>query len=145
MEGATSLQRLCSTRESLLPYLRSDRAIKPPYTITQISEEAIHREGLRILEAASAETSILYKLGDTGNRSEDNWVVRWVLWHVFRSMGYSCSGAEVALPKASEQDRTFESKRPDCRRHHGQRKHGEHDEPGGELRHAKEAHDTSDN
>jgi hypothetical protein len=59
--------------------------VEPPYSSSQISETAIHREILRIYQTSRRETRPVYDLGrDTAGIEEENWVIRWMLWHVFR-------------------------------------------------------------
>ncbi|KAF2173743.1 hypothetical protein M409DRAFT_62016 [Zasmidium cellare ATCC 36951] len=60
----------------------------------QIHEAAWQREVLRIFEHARPETRAVYQFGhDTshdasGNEVVDNWIIRWMLWHVFRYRDY---------------------------------------------------------
>jgi hypothetical protein len=76
---------MTATPDSLQPHLRDDPNVEPPYSSSQISETAIHREILRIYEYARRETKMVYDLGrDTAGIEEENWVIRWMLWHVFR-------------------------------------------------------------
>ena len=76
---------MTATPESLAPQFRNDPTIEPPYSSAQISETAIHREILRIYGSARRETQLIYDLGrDTEGIEEENWVIRWMLWHVFR-------------------------------------------------------------
>lgn len=56
-----------------------------PFSNSQISESAIHREILNIYQHARPETKYFYDMGrDTQGLEEENWVIRWLLWHVFR-------------------------------------------------------------
>ena len=67
-----------------MPELRGT-AIEPPYSHAHISETYIHREILRIYGEARRETRAIYDLGHDRDRiEEENWVIRWMLWHVFR-------------------------------------------------------------
>ncbi|KAK3045215.1 hypothetical protein LTR09_013078 [Extremus antarcticus] len=76
---------MSATAESLAPQFRDDPTVEPPYSSSQISETAIHREILRIYAMARRETKPVYDLGrDTAGIEEENWVIRWMLWHVFR-------------------------------------------------------------
>lgn len=76
---------MTATSESLAPQFRDDPNVEPPYSNAQISETAIHREILRIYDMARRETRPIYDLGrDTDRIEEENWVIRWMLWHVFR-------------------------------------------------------------
>ena len=76
---------MTATPDSLAPQFRDDPTVEPPYSNAQISETAIHREILRIYQSARRETKVIYDLGrDTDRVEEENWVIRWMLWHVFR-------------------------------------------------------------
>ena len=76
---------MTATPDSLAPQFRDDPTVEPPYSNAQISETAIHREILRIYQSARRETKAVYDLGrDTDRIEEENWVIRWMLWHVFR-------------------------------------------------------------
>jgi hypothetical protein len=45
----------------------------------------MHREILNIYHNARPETKYFYDMGrDTQGLEEENWVIRWLLWHVFR-------------------------------------------------------------
>ncbi|KAK3724739.1 hypothetical protein LTR37_000787 [Vermiconidia calcicola] len=84
-EAVEGRRRMTLTPESLAPQFRDDPSIEPPYSSAQISETAIHREILRIYQYARRETRPVYDLGrDTEGIEEENWVIRWMLWHVFR-------------------------------------------------------------
>ncbi|EGP88874.1 uncharacterized protein MYCGRDRAFT_28904, partial [Zymoseptoria tritici IPO323] len=64
---------------------RGNTSVEPPYSNAQISETVTHREILRIYRMARPETRVVYDLGrDTARLEEENWVIRWMLWHVFR-------------------------------------------------------------
>ncbi|KAK4498083.1 hypothetical protein PRZ48_010739 [Zasmidium cellare] len=60
----------------------------------QIHEAAWQREVLRIFEQARPETRAVYRFGqDTSQDANgvelvDNWIIRWMLWHVFRYRDY---------------------------------------------------------
>ena len=76
---------MTASPDSLAPQYRNDPKVEPPYSNAQISETAIHREILRIYSSARRETRAVYDLGrDTDRVEEENWVIRWMLWHVFR-------------------------------------------------------------
>lgn len=76
---------MIADEDALLSHLRRDTAVSPPYSNSQMSETAIHREIVRIYRAASSETRVYYDLArDTEAVEEENWVIRWMLWHVFR-------------------------------------------------------------
>jgi hypothetical protein len=58
---------------------------QPPFSNSQVSETATHREILNIYQHARPETIYYYDMGrDTQGLEEENWVIRWLLWHVFR-------------------------------------------------------------
>lgn len=84
-EAVEGRRRMTATPDSLAPQFRDDPTVEPPYSNAQISETAIHREILRIYHSARRETKAVYDLGrDTDRVEEENWVIRWMLWHVFR-------------------------------------------------------------
>lgn len=84
-EAVEGRRRMTATPDSLAPQFRDDPSVEPPYSNAQISETAIHREILRIYHSARRETKAVYDLGrDTDRVEEENWVIRWMLWHVFR-------------------------------------------------------------
>lgn len=67
--------------------LRDDSAqnAQPPFSNAQLNETATHREILNIYQHARPETKYFYEMGrDTQGLEEENWVIRWLLWHVFR-------------------------------------------------------------
>ena len=83
-EAVEGRRRLTENPESLLSELR-DTGLEPPYSHAHVSETAIHREILRIYQRARAETKQVYDLGrDVDRVEEENWVIRWMVWHVFR-------------------------------------------------------------
>lgn len=58
---------------------------QPPFSNAQLNEAATHREILNIYQHARPETRMFYDMGrDTDGLDEENWVIRWLLWHVFR-------------------------------------------------------------
>lgn len=76
---------MTESQDVLVPSLRGNTAVEPPYSNAQISETVTHREILRIYRMARPETKVVYDLGrDTDRVEEENWVIRWMLWHVFR-------------------------------------------------------------
>ena len=80
-----SWSRISAKRDALIPQLRDDPTVEPPYTFGQIDEEAIHNEVIRIYKDARKDTRIMYELGrDRDGDHEENWIIRWLLWHVFR-------------------------------------------------------------
>ncbi|CAK4023303.1 Hypothetical predicted protein [Lecanosticta acicola] len=84
-EAADGWTRITQDRNSLLPQFREDRAIGSSYSFGMITEAAVQREIVRIYQNARPDTKIMYGLGhDTEGDVESNWIIRWLLWHVFR-------------------------------------------------------------
>ena len=76
---------MTGNREALAPAFKDNPAVEPPYTFSQLDEEAVNREIVYIYHHARPETKIMYGLGhDRDGDHEDNWIIRWLLWHVFR-------------------------------------------------------------
>ncbi|KAI4723639.1 hypothetical protein E4T48_00229 [Aureobasidium sp. EXF-10727] len=79
-EAILGRERILSSPNSLLPQLRGDPSVQPPYSNVQICESAVHNEILRIYREASAETKSVYEKGhDTESFNEENWIIRWML------------------------------------------------------------------
>ncbi|OQO11230.1 hypothetical protein B0A48_05486 [Cryoendolithus antarcticus] len=78
-EAAEGWKRLQATADTLSPGMREDGSV-------QHSETATHREILRIYHLARPETKAVYHLGldETGSVEVENWIIRWMLWHVGR-------------------------------------------------------------
>ncbi|EME85133.1 uncharacterized protein MYCFIDRAFT_41768 [Pseudocercospora fijiensis CIRAD86] len=84
-EAVEGRRRMTESQDVLVPSLRGNSNVEPPYSNAQISETVTHREILRIYRLARPETKVVYDLGrDTDRVEEENWVIRWMLWHVFR-------------------------------------------------------------
>ncbi|KAB2575383.1 hypothetical protein DIS24_g8557 [Lasiodiplodia hormozganensis] len=84
-EAAEGRRRTSQDPSNLVPQCRSDPTVQPPYSSNQITETAMHREVLNVYHAASARTRPYYQQGHyMDGRNEDNWIIRWLLWHVFR-------------------------------------------------------------
>lgn len=84
-EAVEGRRRMTESQDVLVPSLRGNSSVEPPYSNAQISETVTHREILRIYRMARPETKVVYDLGrDTDRVEEENWVIRWMLWHVFR-------------------------------------------------------------
>lgn len=84
-EAVEGRRRMTESQDVLVPSLRGNTNVEPPYSNAQISETVTHREILRIYRLARPETRVVYDLGrDTDRVEEENWVIRWMLWHVFR-------------------------------------------------------------
>lgn len=91
-EAVQTREIMLSYRHTLLPHLRDDETVRPPYTVAQITEDAMQDAIVHIYDNASAETRAYYDQGSesttrdkhTGPGHLQNWVIRWMLWHVFR-------------------------------------------------------------
>lgn len=84
-EAVEGRKRMTESQDVLVPALRGNASVGPPYSNAQISETVTHREILRIYRMARPETRVIYDLGrDLDRVEEENWVIRWMLWHVFR-------------------------------------------------------------
>lgn len=84
-EAAEGRRRTSQDASNLVPQCRADPTVQPPYSSNQITETAMHREVLNVYHAAGARTRPYYQMGHyMDGRNEDNWIIRWLLWHVFR-------------------------------------------------------------
>lgn len=69
----------------------------------EIKETAMHREILQIYRRASEKTKVVYELArDIDGVEEENWIIRWLLWHAFRYRDQrnnrkSRSGSQISL------------------------------------------------
>lgn len=101
---------MTANREALLPELKHDLKVEPPYTFSQLDEGAVHNEVLHIYRNARPETKIMYGLGhDREGDYEENWIIRWLLWHVFRyrddrNSGPNRKGRQVTTPAIALDD-----------------------------------------
>lgn len=78
-EAVEGWSRISANRKALIPQLRDDPDIEPPYTFGQIDEEAVHEEVMYIFENARKDTKIMYQLGkDYDGDIEENWIIRWL-------------------------------------------------------------------
>lgn len=77
-EAVDGWTRMTANRDALIPQLKNDSSIEPPYTFGQIDEAAMHAEVLRIYTNARKDTRIMYDLGlDRDGDHEENWIIRW--------------------------------------------------------------------
>ncbi|XTI85523.1 hypothetical protein V2W45_1340474 [Cenococcum geophilum] len=84
-EASAGRDRLSLSRDNLVEQCRLNPAIQPPYSWDNLSETARHREILNIYRSASPITKAYYDYGSyRSGPNEENWVVQWCLWHVFR-------------------------------------------------------------
>lgn len=117
-EACRGYERLCNDGNSILPHLRKDSSVRPPYTVTQITESALRRETQRIHRLANEDTSQIYDIGVAPVRADEgSWVVRWLLWNTIKMGGNrdvcdetgrtliceSAKGCRQALPSAPQQ------------------------------------------
>lgn len=105
-EAVAGRARMSESTACLLPELINDPNVKPPYSNTQINEAAMHAQTLYIYRTARPETRMYYELGHYHEGdTEENWVIKWLLWHVFRYRDNRNRGRSIA--SASPADRTF--------------------------------------
>ncbi|QIX01486.1 hypothetical protein AMS68_007003 [Peltaster fructicola] len=84
-DAVASYLQMTGQRDALLPQLQGDKSVVAPYTYAQVSETALHRAILGMYARADDEIRAYYDLGrNTDGIEEENWVIRWLLWHVFR-------------------------------------------------------------
>lgn len=79
-----SRDRLSYNPDNLSENSRADPRTQAPYRWDQLTETAIHREILAIASTDNATTRHFYNKGRWTDTVEENWVVRWYLWHSFR-------------------------------------------------------------
>ena len=69
---------------------RADPTVQQPYKWDQLSETAKHREILNIYARASPRARRYYEKAHSrnpvrqGEWVEENWAIRWYIWHSFR-------------------------------------------------------------
>lgn len=84
-EAAIGKDRLSKNPRNLTPQSLADPRVQQPYKWDQLSETAKHQEILQIANRASAYTRPYFDRGRYHTQvTEENWVVRWFLWHSFR-------------------------------------------------------------
>ena len=83
----------------------SEQSAQPPFSNAQLNETATHREILNIYQHARPETRMFYDMGrDIDGLEEENWVIRWLLWHV--------SGIEITATRTGGMARPTEPDLP---------------------------------
>jgi hypothetical protein len=95
--------------------LRDDGAqnLQPPFSNAQLNESATHREILNIYQHARPETKPLYDMGrDTQGLEEENWVIRWLLWHVFRYRDNRNKNRRQGSPAPSSSENSSSESQP---------------------------------
>jgi hypothetical protein len=95
--------------------LRDDGAqnLQPPFSNAQLNESATHREILNIYQHAKPETKPLYDMGrDTQGLEEENWVIRWLLWHVFRYRDNRNKNRRQGSPAPSSSENSSSESQP---------------------------------
>jgi len=78
---------MISSPDCLAERYRYDPNTRLPYSNAQIGEHAISEQVKSIYRDARPETRELYNLGLVGSATKeegDNWIIRWMLWHVLR-------------------------------------------------------------
>ncbi|KAI5361954.1 hypothetical protein Slin15195_G056030 [Septoria linicola] len=81
-EAKAGMQRLFDSPYSLASDIMQDKTVAPPYSVNQMSEVAFQQEVKNIYARASRSTRGIYDLTRTDNGQ--NWVIRWMLWHVIQ-------------------------------------------------------------
>lgn len=81
-EAKAAMQRLSENPDSLDSSIIG-AAVKPPYSVNQMSEAAFQREVETIYRTACKQTRGIYNLTQADNGQ--NWVIRWMLWHVLQA------------------------------------------------------------
>ncbi|EGP86818.1 unnamed protein product [Zymoseptoria tritici ST99CH_1A5] len=106
MEAAQARRRLLESQTS---------------STAQIHESAWQREVMRVYDDACIETKAVYNFGhDTENRIRpDNWIIRWLLWHVFRYRDYRNKGRPGNAPDGSSGEGDADSTPSDSPTPHG--------------------------
>jgi hypothetical protein len=80
LEASEGRRRIIATMNA-----RKHHTNQTSYTTAQIDEVTMDAEVLRIYRDAQPQTRALYDLAqDTVNPDRPNWIIRWMLWHVFR-------------------------------------------------------------
>ncbi|KAI5356515.1 hypothetical protein Slin15195_G082660 [Septoria linicola] len=88
------------------------------YTTAEVDEDLIMEEIRRIYKDASLLTKPFYDLAvDTTTSDDSNWIIRWMIWHVFRYRdGRYCSAGRRSTGLTSvSQDRSKSPMLMDCR------------------------------
>lgn len=112
-EAVEGRRRMTESQDVLVPSLRGNASVEPPYSNAQISETVTHREILRIYRLARPETRVVYDLGrDTDRVEEENWVIRWMLWHVFRYRDSRNRNRRVISPSPERSSGSHSGHRP---------------------------------
>jgi len=76
-----------------------------PFSNGDVPESLRHREILNIYRHASADTRPYYDCGrDVETIEEENWVIRWLLWHVFRYRDDRNKNRRQASPGSSSSE-----------------------------------------
>lgn len=89
-EATAGRDRLSYDPANLTAQSRADVLVRAPYKWDQLSETAKHAEILRIYNMASPYTRYYYDKGRyttqvyQGVFVDENWAIRWFLWHSFR-------------------------------------------------------------
>lgn len=108
-QAAQACQRISQNRNSLLPSLRDNTSIQPPFEISQITEHVVLHESYRLFVESTGQLRRKYFLGmdHRGNQIE-NWVTRWLLCHVISQrstllQGFQNKDAETVVSPGSSQ------------------------------------------
>ncbi|KAF2460400.1 hypothetical protein BDY21DRAFT_164019 [Lineolata rhizophorae] len=84
-EAVKGRARTSQNPDNLNPHARADPNVQPPYSSNQISETAMHSEIMNIFVLSQGRVREWFERGHYQNGpTQDNWIIRWLLWHVFR-------------------------------------------------------------
>ncbi|KAF2099518.1 hypothetical protein NA57DRAFT_75018 [Rhizodiscina lignyota] len=84
-EASEARKRLSGDRSNLNAEARDDSKVQPPYSSSHMTEMSLYNQVMTIWHSASPETKRVYDYGRAHAQGNvDNWIIRWVLWHVFR-------------------------------------------------------------
>lgn len=81
--------RLTYSKDSLLPHLKHDPSIIPPFTRKQIEYMAFLREARQVYECACPETRAIYDFVSKQQKTcGANIAIQWLLWHALCQQEY---------------------------------------------------------
>lgn len=89
-EASEGRDRLSHNPANLSSASSMDQRVRQPYRWDQLTETAKHREIMNIYARASPRTRYFYDKAHSRNSVrqgewvEENWAIRWYLWHSFR-------------------------------------------------------------
>ncbi|QIW96507.1 hypothetical protein AMS68_002025 [Peltaster fructicola] len=109
-EAEKSRRSVNFDRDALLPHLKQNPYIQPPFTRSQISAAAHQRQVLDLYQNASPTTLLYYDRAHDSSTGR-NWAIEWLLWHIFKSRnprrraGFKHAVYEALVKHMSQVDR----------------------------------------